>query len=105
MDWVADADLAEWVAASCVRHGVPLKVGDALVVAEVAVLLSGGAARPDAERRRRPARTGSEPPDRVDSRSVKFGASDGSGRDDRMIEHGSNDAVLTVQVEAGPLSA
>lgn len=38
-------ELAAWVAASCERHGVPVKVTDAAVVDQVAVLLTGQPAR------------------------------------------------------------
>ena len=38
--------LRTWVAASCARHGVPVKVTDVAVIADVVLLLNGGAAGP-----------------------------------------------------------
>ena len=46
------AELAAWVAASCERQGVPVKVTDAVVVTNVATLLTDGSARPVAKRGR-----------------------------------------------------
>ena len=52
MDWLTSTEFAAWVTASCVRQGVPVKVTDSVVVARVAVLLSGGTIRPEGKRQR-----------------------------------------------------
>ena len=41
-------EFAAWVAASCVRHGVPVKVADVGALAVVATLLQGRDSRPTA---------------------------------------------------------
>ena len=105
MDWLATAEFAAWVTESCERHGVPVKVSDARVVAEVAVLLSGGTVRPDMQLRR-PARAGSETPDGIDAGRVEgLDAGSGARVDDTVMEHRSDDGVLASQGEIGPLSA
>ena len=100
---LSDEALVQWVAASCQRHGVPVKVTDALVVSKVAVLLSGGKARPAAERGRASLR--SEPPDEIDSGGINSPGSGGAGADDGVVEQGGDDGVLAGEVEVGPLSA
>ena len=48
-----DPVVVAWVEATTARQGLPLKVGDRLVVERVAVLLRGGGERVRAARRRR----------------------------------------------------
>lgn len=81
-------DLAVWVAASCARHGVPVKVTDPLVLARVAVLLSGAAA-PAATSGR--AVRGSEPPDGIDPAWVELAGAGCAGSDDGIVEHRTHD--------------
>lgn len=49
---LSEEQIEAWVAASCERQGLAVKVNDALVVARVAALLTDGSARPVAERGR-----------------------------------------------------
>lgn len=94
-------ELAWWVAASCARHGVPVKVTDPLVLVRVAVLLSDDAA-PNATR---VVAARSEPPDGIDPVGVDRAGAEGAGSDNGMVKQRTHDGVLTVKVEAGPLSA
>lgn len=98
-----DPELAAWVAASCQRHGVPLKVTDAGVVSRVAVLLSGKTAHPAASAGGR--RSGSEPPDEIHPGGINSTGSGGAGPDDGVVEQRLDDGVLAGEVEVGPLSA
>ena len=45
---LSPAELAAWVAASCVRHGVPVKIDDVGALAVVATLLQGRDSRTSA---------------------------------------------------------
>lgn len=97
-------DLALFVAASCERHGVPVKISDPLVHVRVAVLLSGrevrGAAKRDPGRR-----SGSEPPDEIHSVRVEACPTAFAGSDHCMVENRCDDCGLPGEVEIGPLSA
>lgn len=96
--------LAVWVAASCARHGVPVKVTDAAVIARTVTLLSAGAIRPAAGRTRAD-RSGLQPPDRVGPVRVELtGTGDARVHDD-VVEHRGHDGGLAGEVQAGPLSA
>jgi hypothetical protein len=97
--------VAAWVAASCERQGVPVKITDARVIGHVASLLSDGRARPgrQAERRRAAPPPDSQPPDRLDSSRIEGVAS--GRRDHRVVEHSADDGVLSGEVEIRPLSA
>ena len=98
------AALAAFVEASCSRHGVPVKVSDAVIVGRVVVLLGGGA--PDGGRQPAavvPSR--SEPPDGIDSGRVKAPRSLCAWRNDDVIEHSGDDRVLPGEVQAFPLGA
>lgn len=88
----AGFDVAQWVEASCARQGVAVKVTDALVVARVAVLLSGR-------------RAGSEPPDGLDPGRVKAAGAADPGTDHRVIEHRGDDGVTPIQPQFGPLAS
>lgn len=94
-------EIAAWVAASCARQGVPVKVTDAAVVARAVTLLSGGALRPAASR----ARAGLQAPDGIDPVGVEGGSALGTGPDEGVVEHRGHDGVLAGEVEFGPLSA
>lgn len=95
-------ELAAWVRASCVRHGVPVKVTDAVVVARAVTLLSGGAIRPN---RAAAVLRGLQAPDRVGPIGVDLASTRDPGTDHDVINHGGDDGVLTGEVELGPLSA
>lgn len=94
--------LAVWVAASCARHGVPVKVIDAAVIARAVTLLSAGAIRPAPRLVGRP---GSEPPDRVGPVRVELTGTGDARPDDDVVEHRGHDGGLAGEVQAGPLSA
>jgi hypothetical protein len=70
MGWLNDFDLASFVAASCERHGVPLKVNDESVRDRVAVLLTGGAGRGTAQRCPT-GPPGSDSPDQIDPTRIE----------------------------------
>lgn len=93
--------LAAWVAASCARHGVPVRVTDAVVVARVAVLL-GDAAPPRAPLA---VVAGLETPDRVGPVRVELAGASEAGGDHDVIDDGGDDRVLPGQAELGPLTA
>jgi hypothetical protein len=94
-------DLAAFVAASCERSGVPVKVSDALVRQRVALLLSGRAVRGDAPASRGP----SDPPDQVDPVRIEDRTSFVSTGDHSVVQDRFDDGVLPGEVEVRPLSA
>lgn len=93
-------ELASFVAASCVRHGVPVKVTDMAALAVVATLLQGRDSRPTA-----PAVGGcparSEPPHQINSARIEHGAALG-WCDYGTVHDGSHDRVLPRQAQLGP---
>lgn len=101
-------DLAGWVAASCARQGVPVKITDARVVTRVAVLLSGQAQRrtPGTEgaagRRTPPA---SQPPHRPDPAGIQTPSTAHARTDDGMVKNGPDDGVAAVESQLGPLAS
>jgi len=96
-------DLAGFVRASCERSGVPVKVADVLVTAQVASLLTG---RPSRVSEADPGgQTGSDAPNQIDALRLEGPAADLGGCDHGMVEHGAHDCVLTVEAEFGPLCA
>lgn len=103
MDWLATPDFVAWVTASCLRHGVPIKVTDAMVVADVAALLTDGRARKEAKRRRPPGP--SETPYGINSPRVEALGSGLAGSDHGVVEHSPDDGVLSGEVQPRPLSA
>ncbi len=97
---LGEEDLAAWVAASCARHEVPVRVTDTVVIARVAVLLSDGTpARPG-----RPAVV-LQAPDRVGPVRVEPLGAGCAGGDDDVIEDRGDDRVLPGQSQVGPLTA
>jgi hypothetical protein len=105
MGRLSDADLEAWVTASCDAQGVPVQITDAYVLAKVATLLTGGASRPSAGKRRPVAPTGSEAPHRLHSTSVEPAAS-GTGRSDHnVVDNGGDDGRLSGEVQSFPLGA
>lgn len=100
--------IAELVAASCAAQGVPVKVSDPTVVRRVGVLLGGPVAGSRAHPRSGSTRPGSgrsvAPHDR-DTGGVEPGGSRGAGPDAHVVEQGSDDGVLSVQVQACPGAA
>ena len=101
---LSDVEFAAWVEASCARHGVPAKVTDTAIAAQVALLLQGRAGRPDAVRRVAD-RPESQPPDQIDSVGVELARTRLAGGDHGVVEHGTNDCVLPGEVEFRPLCA
>ena len=100
--------LADWVAASCERHGVPVKVTDAGVIASVTALMGGrgaalGNGAPAPAPARRPA--DSETPHGIYPVPVQRTGPDGTGSDVGMVQDGDDDGVLPGQGELGPLTA
>lgn len=101
-------ELAEWVAASCVLHGVPVKVADVGVLGHVAALWSGGASGPGrgAPAPRTDRRPGaSHPPVNVHPLGVQRAGATLSGADLDSVDQGGDDGVLSGQREIGPLGA
>lgn len=96
-------DLAAWVAASCARHGVPVKVTDAGVISDVVVLVGSGGGRPQAERGARPAP--SEPPDDVDSVRVELSGPTLAGGDVGVVDDRRDDGGSDSQTEVVPGAA
>lgn len=95
-------ELDAWVRASCVRHGVPVKVTDAGVVARAVTLLSGGATRPNRAPAPRPVL---QAPDGIGPIRVDLARTRDPGADHDVVQDGGDDGVLTGEVEFGPLSA
>ena len=99
-----DFDLAAFVEASCVRHGVPVKVTDMGVHRDVALLLSGRSVRGAA-----PAASGrqarSDPPNEINPLGIEAATTNIRRGNDGMVENGTNNGVLPGEVEFGPLSA
>lgn len=98
--------LAAWVAASCERHRVPVKVADPDALARVAVLLGVADPQPAAVLTlvRGGAVVGSEPPDRVDAVGVEAAGTGGAWADHDVIEDRGDDRGLPGHVEVGPLA-
>lgn len=96
--------LAAWVAASCERQGVPVRVTDAGIVSRLVVLLDGG---PPAQRAKRAADgpPPSELPDDLDPAGVKTASSGGAGSDNHSVHDGVDDGGLAGEVEGFPLGA
>jgi hypothetical protein len=97
-------ELVAFVAASCARSGVPVRITDPVAVARVAVLLAGRDAGPTAQRRAadRPA---SDPPNEIDPARIESSTTAFGGGDHGMIEDGPHDRMLSGQVQIGPLCA
>ena len=99
-------DLAAWVRASCEAQGVPVKVEDPDVVNRVCAVLrasepgTGSCGSTTGSRS-----TTSELPDRLDTLGVELGGLRATGSDHGVVEHGSDDGVLPVEDEPGPLVA
>lgn len=99
--------LAAWVAASCERHGVPLKVSDPTALANVVVLLGVSVGRRRALQRRRQALelVGSNPPDDIDAPGIEVPGANNSGADRDVVDDRCDDCVVPVEGQVGPLSA
>lgn len=63
-------DLAAFVAASCARHGVPIKIADAAARSEVAILLTGRAGKGNASACS-PSLPGSDSPYQIDPLGIE----------------------------------
>ena len=96
--------LAAFVEASCRRQGVPVKVTDAIVIAGVVSLLSGGA--PDGGRQPDTAAPMvSETPHRIDTGRVNLSGTIDAWGDDSVVEYSGDDGGLAGEVERFPLGA
>lgn len=95
--------LAAWVAASCARHGVPVKVTDAAVIARAVTLLSAGAIRPAPRLADRPGPL--QAPDRVGPVRVELTGAGDARPDDDVVEHRGHDGGLAGEIQTRPLSA
>lgn len=101
-------EVAAWVEASCAAQGVPARVTDPEAVRRVGVLLrAGDRTGPQAELR--PVRRlASQPPHGHDSgrvESVGRSAAVAPGVHDGVVEHGTDDRSLPVEVQSRPLGA
>lgn len=96
-----------WLEASCVAQGVPVVVTDAVVLSQVAVLVSGRGGRRTRQAQRAPVphTPGSEPPVWLHAGRVQAARTGSAGGDDGVLQERGDDGVLTVQVQVGPLSA
>jgi len=96
-----------WLEASCIAQGVPVVVTDAVVLSQVAVLVSGRGGRRTRQAQRAPVphTPGSEPPVGLHAGRVQAARTGSPGGDDGILQEGGDDGVLTVQVQVGPLSA
>lgn len=81
-----------WVEASCASQGLPLRVADAAILAQVAGLLGAG----PGPGRVAPGRTapGSGPPDGREAAGVEAVVAASGGCDGDVVEHGGDDRVL-----------
>ena len=93
-------DLAAFVAASCDRSGVPVKVTDRGAIGQVAVLLGRGGS-PALRGTARP----SDSPGQIDPAGIESVAALLDGGDGGAIEDGFDDGVLPGQVQPGPFAA
>lgn len=93
-----DGELVAWVEESCRRSGVPVKLADARVTRDVALLLSGSAPR---LAQRRGERAGSsDAPDEFDALAVELaGSAVATWGDDGVVEQGGDDRVLAGQAQ------
>ncbi len=101
---LTEDELAAFVAASCVRSGVPERVTDPGAIRRVAVLLTGRDTELHAQRADgdRPV---SDPPNEIDARRVSRAAATLDRGDDGVIEQRAHDRVLSGQVEVSPLGS
>jgi hypothetical protein len=107
MAYVSEEFLATWLEESCQAQGVPVKVRDARVIEGVRSLLTG---RPEGSGRSASSDgslwvAGSEAPDRRHPGQVHHPGAPRPGSDDPVVEDGSHDGGLAVEIEARPLSA
>src|SRR5687768_12452451 len=89
--------VAEWLAASCARSGVAVKVSDPNALRQIGVLLRAEArdAPPQAKREARPRPRALQPPNGVDPLGVQGPvARDGGGSDDDVVDQGPDDGGL-----------
>ena len=95
-------ELAEFVARSCERQGVPVFVTDAAVLARVSALLGAGPpAPPKAGGRPDTSKT----PDQFNPARIELSSPRATGSDDRVIEDRGDDRRLAGEVEFGPPAA
>jgi len=94
------AVVSEWVEASCASQGLPVRVADLGILAQVAGLLG---AAPGASRVA-PSRTtpGSGAPDGCEPAGVEAVVAASGGCDDEVVEDGGHDCVLPGQRQGLP---
>lgn len=95
------AVVSAWVEASCASQGLPVRVADLGILAQVAGLLG---AAPGASRVARPAgrRRGSGSPDGCEPVGVEAVVAASGGCDDEVVEDGGHDCVLPGQRQGLP---
>jgi len=101
---VSPERLRLWVEASCAAQGVPVKVSDPRVLANVAALLApaaGGSATARQRGRSRPA-AASGAPDRLHPGQVQRTGPGSTGSDDGVVEHGRDDRGLPGEGQVVP---
>ena len=102
--WIVEAARV-WVEASCASQGLPVRVSDAPLVAQVAGLL-GVPARPLAGGAPSDPAAASGAPDRREAAGVELVVPRPGGRcDDQVVEDGSDDRVLAGQGQGLPALA
>lgn len=101
-------ELAAFVAASCERQGVAVRVTDPAAIGQVVALLGGGADRP-VRGAAAPLRAVdpplSEPPDGLDAAGVHGSSAGGGGLDRDVAEDRGDDRGLSGEVQSRPRSA
>jgi hypothetical protein len=112
-------EVENWVRASCLAQGVPVKVADPVLVGRVGALLGVGSGVRAAADGRRAASGASAPraaatadracglqlPDRLHPGGVQGARTGLAGADDGVVEQGGDDGDLPVEVERVPRSA
>ena len=103
MEGLSDGEFVAWLAASCERSAVTLKVTDRLVVRSVVVLLTGTAGSAGREPPALP--DGSDAPDEINPAGIETAGGGLAGSDVGVVEDRFDDRGLTAEGEVGPLSA
>jgi hypothetical protein len=106
---VPEDELSAWVERTCAEQGVVVGISDPVTVGKVVALLGGAVAASRAQARS--ASTGPTAallqmtPDRLNPFDIKASRTGGAGEHDGVLDDGTDDGVLPVEVEVRPLSA